>query len=165
MSFPVQTAKQHLSLSISYDCGPSIYFRSWQLLVRPRVSIHSLVQFHKPLLKTFKAESVTSICFLSSDKCLFLSETKRMSREPATGASIRECTVLMRSCVRLLKTLEGFPKTISYVDHIFIFLPVPFLPKPFIHLAERSWAIKLKLKTKFISQECLGHGVPVSAHS
>lgn len=42
---------------------------------------------------------------------------------------------------------------------------MPFLPKPFIHLAERSWAIKLKLKTKFISQERLGHSVHVSAHS
>lgn len=48
------SAKQHMSLSISYDCGPSIHFRSWQLLVRPQVSIHSLVQFHEPLLKTFE---------------------------------------------------------------------------------------------------------------
>lgn len=65
-------AKQHLSLSISYDYGPSIHFKSWQLLLYWQVSICSLVQFHKSLLKTLKVESVISIYFLSSHKVYVL---------------------------------------------------------------------------------------------
>lgn len=123
------SAKRHLSLSISYDYGPSIHFKSWQLLLCRQVSICSLVQFHKFLLKTLKVESVISICFLSSHKAYVLWTSCWSIHQTVRHANALLCS--------LANSTGSFPKN-HFLGWSHLHFPSHAFPLKAIHASGRK---------------------------